>query len=125
MALALGTMAMAMERRATPRVELKVEVDFSDHHNFYTGFTQDISEGGLFVATYSLREIGTEIDLTFELPNGREIQVLGQVRWLRDPNDVDDDTPPGMGIQFVGLSPEDASAIHEYVEHRPTMFYDE
>jgi uncharacterized protein (TIGR02266 family) len=111
------------ERRTARREALNVEVGFRSDTNFYTGFTCDISTGGLFVATHMLQPIGTSLTLAFALPNGHEIEVRGVVRWLRDPRDYDSDAVPGMGIQFEGVDEEDARAIREFMSLREPMFY--
>jgi hypothetical protein len=60
-----------------------LEVNVTSQHNFFTGFCRDISEGGLFLATYDLRPTGDLIDLHFTLPGGHEIRTTGIVRWQR------------------------------------------
>ena len=37
--------------RAAERFDLEVTVDLESDHNFYTGLTQNISSGGVFIAT--------------------------------------------------------------------------
>jgi uncharacterized protein (TIGR02266 family) len=116
---------LAQDRRQHPRVALRSEVSFESEHNFYTGFTEDISEGGLFVATYQLRPVGTEIELSFTLPDGPTIETVGVVRWIRDPLDLTDGSPPGMGIQFRELPPEEREAIESFLGARSPLFYDD
>jgi uncharacterized protein (TIGR02266 family) len=101
-----------------------VEVGFQSDSNFYAGFTEDLSEGGLFVATHMLQGIGTELTLTFTLPNDYEVTAVGIVRWLRDPHDLESDTRPGMGIQLRELSPDDLAMIREFVSLRDPLFHD-
>jgi uncharacterized protein (TIGR02266 family) len=113
------------ERRTSPRVPLETQVNFEGGTNFYTGFSQDISSGGLFVCTYDLQPIGTRVELTFSLPDGYTVNAPGQVRWLRDPIEPDPDAPPGMGIMFEELLPEDRRAIDEFVNLRAPLFYDD
>ena len=43
------------------QAKFEVKVDGQSTHNFYTGFTQNISEGGLFIATGEVIDVGTEI----------------------------------------------------------------
>jgi uncharacterized protein (TIGR02266 family) len=112
------------ERRLCPRVALCVEVGFLSDSNFYAGFTEDISEGGLFVATHLLKDLGTELTLTFTLPNDHVVTAVGVVRWLRDPHDLNSETAPGMGIQLCALSPEDLAMIREFIALRDPLFHD-
>src|SRR4029079_19692672 len=51
--------------RASERYDLEIKVDLESEHNFYTGLTQNISAGGLFIATHHLRRIGDRITLKF------------------------------------------------------------
>ena len=122
---AARTNAPFVERRRSPRVTLETEITVESESNFYTGFTEDISDGGLFLATYQLRPLGSEIEVTFTLPDGHTVHAAGEVRWLRDPRDYNRDAPPGMGIQFHALSDEDRAAIAEFIRSRSPLFYDE
>ncbi len=114
-----------LERRRSPRVPQETEVTFEGLSNFYAGFTEDISAGGIFVSTYNLQPLGTKMEVTFTLPTGHVINAWGEVRWLRDPRDPDDETTPGMGIMFEDLLPEDKEAIEEFAKARAPMFYDD
>lgn len=113
------------ERRASPRINLESEVTFSGHDNFYTGFAEDISEGGLFLNTYDIKPMGTEVDLHFSLPDGTEVQARAVVRWVRETRDPDSDVPPGMGLQFVELGQESKVAIEAFLRQREPLFYAE
>ncbi len=112
------------ERRLSPRVGLCVEVGLQSDTNFYTGLTEDISEGGLFVATYKLQEIGSELALTLTLPDGYEFRATAVVRWVRDPRDLESDTQPGMGVQFHALDAEQTEAVRRFLTVRDPMFYE-
>ncbi|MFW5925383.1 MAG: TIGR02266 family protein [Myxococcota bacterium] len=120
-----GTSAGAEDRRHHRRVELETDVSFESDSNFFTGFMEDVSEGGLFLATYQLEPIGTVIETTFHLPDGHIVHARGQVRWIRDPRNDTSDARPGMGIQFDELLPEDRRAIQAFIEARSPLFYEE
>lgn len=119
-----ATQNAAQHRRSAPRIDIEVEVGFNDHNNFYVGFSENISEGGLFVATYDLKPVGTEMTIRFALPSGDEIETIGVVRWIRDPRDnQDSDTPPGLGVQFEQLTEEQQRLIREFTELQAPIFY--
>lgn len=113
----------AVERRTMRRLELNVGVGFRSDSSFYTGYTADISEGGLFVASHMLQPIGAELALTFALPSGPEISVCAVVRWQRDPQAARAALPPGMGVELHNLSPDDRARIGELVALRASSFY--
>ena len=113
------------ERRVYKRINLEAEINFIGHDNFYTGFSEDISSGGLFVTTYQLKPVGTEVTIRFSLPDGSEIEANAVVRWLREPRDLDGDVPPGMGLQFTELDPTARSTIDEFIRQRDPLFYED
>jgi uncharacterized protein (TIGR02266 family) len=113
--------------RASERYDLEIKVDLESEHNFYTGLTQNISAGGLFIATHHLRRIGDRITLKFQLP-GTEgaVEVETEVRWIRENsalNRVDGST--GMGVRFINLSPEATAAITKFLASRDSLYYDD
>jgi uncharacterized protein (TIGR02266 family) len=116
---------VGIERRKHKRVPMETDVNFQGLSNFYTGFAEDISCGGLFVTSYCLQPIGTHVDLSFTLPNGYVVNTPGQVRWLRDIRDPDDDTAPGMGVMFEDLKSEDKKQIEAFIQERSPLFYDD
>ncbi|MBI3183582.1 MAG: TIGR02266 family protein [Myxococcales bacterium] len=113
------------ERRAHRRGQLEAAVDLSSDSNFYVGFSEDISEGGLFVATVAAAEVGDEVEVRFTLPWGEPIEARGVVRWTREPNDGTPDVFPGLGVQFVGLDDRAREAIRGFVASREPMFFAE
>ncbi len=85
-------------QRRHARVPFEVEVNVESDHNFYTGFTQNISEGGLFISTNKLLPMGAKIAFSFRFdPKVEPLSVYGVVRWLRESSPLTDDAPPGMG----------------------------
>ncbi len=113
--------------RTHRRVPFSVEVSLESEHNFYTGFTQNISSGGLFIATHTIQPIGSVIEFTFTLdPYPEKLTVRGEVRWIREGSDLTSDMPAGMGVQFTDLHPTLADRINKFIDRqRETIFFDE
>lgn len=105
------------------RVRMQASIDLRSDSNFFTGFSTNISEGGVFVATVSLLPLGSEVDLRFTLPSGHSIEVRGVVRWTREINDRTPDIFPGMGVQFQNLPPNAIYAIRDFVAKRDPLFF--
>ena len=113
------------ERRAEPRIELEVEVGLETDHNFYTGLTQDISTGGLFVATSIMYQVGERIRVRFSLPGQNQpITAEAEVRWVRDPRAMKTDSPEGVGLRFVELPTDAQSEISQFLSRRESLYYD-
>jgi uncharacterized protein (TIGR02266 family) len=115
--------ATGTSRRDHSRVRLQTSINLGSDSNFFTGFSTDISTGGIFVATVQTVPRGTKVELDFTLPGGRPLKASGVVRWLREPNNHTPDLMPGVGVQFQDLPPEVASAISDFVRKREPLFY--
>jgi uncharacterized protein (TIGR02266 family) len=114
------------ELRRAPRFRLQAEVSLSSDSNFFTGFSGDISETGVFVATYeSVLPPGTEVQLTLKLPGRPTLEVAGRVRWVREHSDRAPGVFPGMGIEFEKLGEQEVTAIKEFLRRREPMFWAE
>lgn len=112
-------------QRASERVAVRLAVTATSDHNFFMGFTENVSEGGIFVATDSPLPVGTTFELRIDVPElSHSLAVQGEVRWLREPTDLD--LPRGMGIQFVDIDEHDANVLQRYVNQvRESLFYDQ
>ncbi len=107
-----------------PRAQLAVKVGMEHGNAFFTGFSGNISSGGLFVATHNLLDLGSQLELFFEMPDGHEVAVVGEVRWVREYNPDATDAPPGMGLRFLNLSHDDQILVDRYIANHETIFYD-
>jgi uncharacterized protein (TIGR02266 family) len=112
------------ERRYSDRLSVKVNIGIQSNTNFFAGFTQDISSGGLFIATYDILSMGTPLNVNFSLPRGPVLSLDGTVCWIREYNETTPDIFPGMGIQFDHLTNEDEDAINQFIAKNPPIFYD-
>jgi uncharacterized protein (TIGR02266 family) len=113
--------------RASERFDLEIKVDLESDTNFYTGLTQNISAGGLFIATHHIRRIGDRITLKFTLPGSdRVIDVETEVRWIRENSALQRvDGASGMGVRFINLSAEASAAINGFLQSRESLYYDD
>lgn len=122
-ATAIGRMTPPAPKRQSPRVRMQAQVDFESDDNFFNGFSSNISDGGLFIATVNVLPLGTNVDVGFTLPTGERIECKGVVRWVREIDDRNPDSHPGMGVQFVDLEERAAGAIEQFIQQREPMFY--
>ena len=86
------------------------------------GLSMDLSSGGLFVATYQIKPVGSPVAVSLVLPDGHALWAKGVVRWVRQPEG--EDTVPGMGVEFTDIEPQDLEAIKRFCELRAPMYYD-
>jgi len=116
-------------RRVHPRTPVALEVTLQGETNFYVGFSQDISQGGLFIATYETEPVGTRFPIQFKLPTRDDpVLCMVEVAWVTA---YAPDVAPrsgavyGMGVCFVGLAAEDREAISVFQAQRDPLFFPE
>lgn len=109
------------QRARGERVFVEADIGLLSDSHFYTGLSQDLSSGGVFIATYQPQPAGTEVGLYFALPDGHVVEAKGIVRWTREGGN---DTPPGMGVAFQDLSQPDLEAIEHFCESRAPLYHD-
>jgi len=115
---------MSDEQPRAPRVPLEVEVTLESDHNFFTGVANNLSEGGIFVATAHPPPIGSEVGFELVL-GGERFLVMGVVRWVRDERAASSGAPAGCGVKWVHLEDGALVAINHFVDVRQTDFYEE
>lgn len=106
-----------------PREKLEANIGATTESNFFVGFSGEIAEGGVFIATYATFPLGALIEVLVTLPGNYQFTVPGVVRFVRDPMDMDSE--PGIGVRFESLPQEHRELILRFVRKRPPLFYDE
>jgi len=128
---------LAEDRRRHARYALRLAITLRGENNFYAGLSEDISEGGVFIATFHLLPIGTPVVLSFTLPNAdKPITAGGTVQWVRGPDataasenifGAGRELPgvmPGIGIRFHDLDAATRLTIRRFMQRRRPVFFD-
>jgi uncharacterized protein (TIGR02266 family) len=110
------------ERRNSDRTPFIADLKFGEDVELFTGLSLDISEGGLFVATYTEIPIGTRLVLCFELPDGSVVEARGEVRWTRKQSS--DSERPGIGIAFTELPSAAREQIVALCARQPPLYFE-
>ena len=98
-----------IEKRTHPRVPLVAKVEAEAEGRTFLAVTQDISSGGMRIATANPASVGASVELTIVLPGSEQkIRVRGIVRHHA--------AGSSMGIQFENLSDADLAAIRAFLE---------
>jgi uncharacterized protein (TIGR02266 family) len=115
--------ARADRDESAPRLDVSLMVSIDSDSNFYVGFTENLSDGGVFVATHVPRAIGSAVNLTVTLPNQMPIRAKGTVAWVREYSESNE-AAPGMGVRFDQISPQDVERVLVFARARQPMFFD-
>jgi uncharacterized protein (TIGR02266 family) len=98
------------DKRRSARAPIVVRVDYSTVDAFFSEFTRDVNEGGLFIHTEEPCSVDTVVSLQFSVPGTDEpIRTHGRVVW------VSQGDPSGMGIEFEGLDDAARARINQLV----------
>lgn len=118
-----------LESAGLARGMLRFEAALGAHSatNFYKGLSGNdvIESGGIFVATYKVPAIGSQVWIHVSLPGGYEFEATGLVRWSREAPESNNDAPPGFGAQFTEISPEARQLVYRYARNREPLFHDD
>jgi uncharacterized protein (TIGR02266 family) len=133
-ASSLGLDALRDSRRLEPREEHRgaaraavyANVDLHSEHNFWSGLTMNMSEGGLFVATHNFVPVGAVLVLHITLGQEKEpLVLLAEVRWTRAYSGQED-VPPGLGLQFIDTDQAALAMIRKFVATiREPLFFED
>ncbi|MFT3923825.1 MAG: PilZ domain-containing protein [Myxococcales bacterium] len=107
-----------------PRQRLFGQVDFHTESNFYSGYSGDLSDGGVFVVTYAQLKLGQSVDVELSLPGGLFIAATGRVAFLRSPVGHHGELSPGAGIEFDEIDASSRRAAESFMSRREPTFVD-
>jgi uncharacterized protein (TIGR02266 family) len=82
----------------------------------YEYYAETLSEGGIYLRTRDPFPIGTDVDITLRLDETHSLQVKGAVIYTKRIHEDFMNLPPGMAIQFRGLSSGDKQVLKSYVQ---------
>jgi uncharacterized protein (TIGR02266 family) len=105
---AVDAEAAARARRKSVRLGLHANITTTSDTNFFAGFAENISEGGVFISTYSPPSVGEVVALRISVLGVQELIVQGEVRWIRTD---DDGMSVGCGVRFCSLNDQQRAAL--------------
>ena len=87
--------------RKNQRLRMEAKITLRSQTNFFMGFSENISEGGIFISTDSPPSVGDAIDVDIPMIDGSEtVTIKGIVRWHRL---MDNGEASGCGVQFTEI----------------------
>jgi len=94
---------------------LHVEMVAEDGSTKTTGPSMNLSEGGIFLATASLLEVGTQLQLYLGSAE-RTVELQGVIAWTR--SEATEEGPPGMGVRFTEMDNAQRSQIEHILDSK-------
>jgi uncharacterized protein (TIGR02266 family) len=100
----------SLERRRAVRVAVVIPIEIRDARGFTLHSSSDLSVGGVYFDRAIPHQVGTRVELSFNLPGDeRTIVCAGEVANVPDAHQY------GMGIRFVDLSAEHEAMLFEFI----------
>ena len=108
--------AAGAESREHHRVPVQLLVDYRSDGNYLFDFCRDLGVGGVFIQTKEPLPMGSEVALTFTLPDSKEtLDAKGKVIWVQGQVEGRSEQSPGMGVQFDQFAPEQRELLEEFI----------
>lgn len=105
----------------------KFEININDDRNttFFTGLEGTIESGGLFVATYDIFPMGSQLHMKVRgLPGDRVLTGTAKVAWIREHSDINPEAVPGMGMVFKRFSRAAQKEINKFIAENDSIFFE-
>lgn len=97
------------DRRREKRWDVCLDAVWDGKSGNYPARVADLSEGGCYVDSMSVAQVGEILDFKLQLPNGDWLELTGEVAHQ---------TPPlGFGIRFVNLNDDRREKLRLLIAH--------
>ena len=114
----------SVRRLPVSGMHVSITLGPASEHMLWADLTLDVSNGGVFVATFHPMPVDTEVHLLLMLEGDpMPIAAEGIVRWTVPHREHDDGTA-GAGIQFTQIDPKSLAALAVFAREvrEPMMF---
>jgi uncharacterized protein (TIGR02266 family) len=107
----------AKEQRSAPRLAATFKVRYEGFEEFLTEYTEDLSRGGMFLATRSFLPLNSIIACDIYLPGTEEkVRIIGRVAHVLTESEAQKRSRrAGMGIEFLDIPRDDADRLLGYL----------
>ena len=105
---------------APKRLKSEMQVSFgTSNGTILSGFSIDLSSGGLYLQTDFPLEVGDILVLRFKLlGQDKTTSCNSRVAWVNTKENLyNPELPPGAGMQFVDIPLEEVKAIGRFMKH--------
>jgi type IV pilus assembly protein PilZ len=103
--------------RVDHRVPIQLLVDYKSDGHYLFDFCRDLGTGGVFIETKSPLSTGSEIELTFTIPDSKEtLRTKGTVIWSQAPIAGRTEVTAGMGVQFNKFTDTQRKTLSDFIQ---------
>lgn len=103
--------------RVDHRIPIQMLVDYRSGGNYLFDFCRDMGTGGVFIESSKPLAAGSELELTFTIPDSKEtLRATGKVIWSQPPIADRKDVTAGMGVQFENFSEQNRKLLDNFIK---------
>jgi uncharacterized protein (TIGR02266 family) len=116
--VAVAQKLLTLADRAAPRVEYNILVNYGPDEDLqWHDYALNIGNGGLYVATDNVLDVGDSLYLELIIPGSDEsTRCRGQVTWINSgEKKLRPDLPIGIGIEFIELEGALRKELRQFV----------
>ncbi len=113
--------------RANDRHAFDIRVGVATDHKLFVGLTQNISAGGLFIATEAPLTRGEKVQVRFSVPGSNYVfDKQATVCWTKplDADMGDGRTHAGAGVRFDNLTEEEQKILNAFLQVHDAIFFE-
>jgi len=104
------------EKRRHVRVASSRKVYVTYDGSVHELYTENLSEGGMYVNTNGPFPIGTKLEITLDLDPGTQIRLKGVVIYIKRPFSDIFEHPSGMAIEFSKINDDDRKILRDFIK---------
>jgi len=104
------------EKRRHVRVASSRKVFVTCNGSPHELYTENLSEGGIYILTNAPFPIGTKLEMALPLDAGTQIHVKGVVIYIKRPFSDVFEHPSGMAIEFREMTDDDRRILRDFIK---------
>jgi uncharacterized protein (TIGR02266 family) len=104
------------EKRRHVRVASSSKVVVMYNGSPHELYTENLSEGGIYILTSTPFPIGTKLEMKLDLDAGTRIHLKGVVIYIKRPFSDVFEHPSGMAIEFNEMNDADRRTLREFIK---------
>jgi uncharacterized protein (TIGR02266 family) len=113
-----AALAASKIQRSYPRMEVRLEVRYYHRQQFLKDYTENISQGGMFIATAEPFELGAQVRVELMIPDlATQLPLTCRVAYVLRPEDAPAaESMPGIGVEIVEMDPRTDETLRTYLQ---------
>lgn len=116
----------SLGRRWGPRAQFDIQIGVSTKHRVFVGLVDNISTGGLFIATDQELKKGDTLDVKFTIPGqDHKFVMKAEVMWIRPYDELGNDrnSQAGAGVRLLEMNDEEKQMLNAFINEHDPMFF--